>query len=140
MITKILKKEEGMITIMLALFATFFVTLFAVAMWELMTTDLEIITNHTRSMQSLYIADAGIEDAIYNLRQDKNWNTGFTDKTFPLGSGSTYTVAVVDAPYGNTLTSIGKIANFERKIVSYVLVSGLSTPYRVKIVSWREEQ
>lgn len=140
-----IKNQEG-VALLMAIFALFFITLLIVAFLDITTIDLQIVKNQTTSLKALYIADAGIEDAIYELRQVKEWDDGFTDKPFNDGS---YTVTVVvDQDIGEfyikILTSTGTVSSgtttAQRTIEAQTLVTG-RTPgdYKVRISSWKEE-
>lgn len=148
-----IKNQEG-VALLMAIFALFFITLLIVAFLDITTIDLQIIKNQTTSLKALYIADAGIEDAIYELRQDKGWGAaGFTDKEFPSGSGNSYTVTVstlqtIGTPpnefYIKTLTSTGTVSSgtttAQRRIEAQTLVTGRTAgAYKVRISSWKEE-
>ena len=57
-------------------------------------TDLEMSYNQLHEEQAFYIAEAGMERAVAQLKFDPNWRTGFLSQ--PLGEGF-YTVAVIDS-------------------------------------------
>lgn len=146
------KGQEG-VALLMAIFVLFFITLLVVAFLDITTIDLQIVKNQTTSLKALYIADAGIEDAIYELRQDKGWEEGFAEKPYSTGSGNIYTVIVdidlVSGTYPNefyikTLTSTGTVysgtTTAQRTIEAQTLVTGRTPgPYKVRISSWKEE-
>ncbi|MFH1362005.1 MAG: hypothetical protein ABIH69_05065 [bacterium] len=101
---------------------------------ELSLADLQIVRNHQYSTRALYIAEAGIEDAIYELAQNANWNAGFAAKAY---AGETYTVVVteIDAKI-NVLNSTSTVDGvFQRQIEVQVATSGSSPPV---IDYWKE--
>ncbi len=147
------KGQEG-VALLMAIFALFFITLLVVAFLDITTIDLQIVKNQTTSLKALYIADAGIEDAIYELRQVKSWDEGFAEKPYSTGSGNIYTVIVdIDLVSGTlpdnefyikTLTSTGTVysgtTTAQRTIKAQTLVTGrIPGPYKVRISSWKEE-
>lgn len=103
-----------------------------------LTSDLQILKNHLYSTKALYVADAGIEDAIAALRSDYTWDAGFTQKAFPAGSSSYYTVTVVNTHPTVVLTSTGVVAGFERKIEAKVVIAETSAPYPMRGLYWKE--
>lgn len=147
-----IKNQEG-VALLMAIFALFFITLLIVAFLDITTIDLQIIKNQTTSLKALYIADAGIEDAIYELRQYKGWDEGFAEKPYSTGSGNIYTVIVASDPpigtppnefYIKTLTSTGTVysgtTTAQRTVRAQTLVTGrFPGPYKVRISSWKEE-
>lgn len=60
------------------------------------TTQIRCVHNHIEGNAALYVAEAGVQDAIAELLADPSWRTGFANKPFPTDLGHTYTVAVTD--------------------------------------------
>lgn len=60
--------------------------------------------------QALYLAEAGIDDAIVQLRQDYNWTAGYKD--LPLGTAGVYSVSVSVLPSGRRRLSADGESNF----------------------------
>ena len=57
------------VVLILTIFVILFMSVFVVAYLDVATTETEIMQNHKLSTKALYIAEAGIDDAIYTLRQ-----------------------------------------------------------------------
>lgn len=137
------KNQKGVI-LLLAAFVVLFMSILIIGYLEVATTETEIMRNHRLSNKALHIAEAGIEDAIYTLRQTGNhhWTTGFTDKVFPAGSTSSYTVTVNDDDYPDiVITSTGTVSSsFRRQIEVGIAISGppTSAPYPIRINYWKE--
>jgi Tfp pilus assembly protein PilX len=82
--------------------SVFLVVVFLIALMAVLTTgilqmtteDILIMKNHVFAAEALATAEAGLNDAFYELRSDSSWRTGFTDKAFNDGS---YTVNVDDS-------------------------------------------
>lgn len=123
------------VALLLALFILILASLLVIAFLELTTTDLQITSNHLTRNQALYIADAGVE---YSLSRLKNSKSDFsTTIEFPLGSGNTYNVTY--SSISGTITSVASInAGPQLTLEVKVSVKGQTTPYNVKIISWRE--
>ena len=130
-------RKKG-VALLLALFTLSIASLLVVAFLELTTTDLQIVSNHNLRNQALYIADAGVEYAIYQLRNNKNWSgTGGTVE-LPSGSGNNYNVTCSNISGKITITSIGSLATGEQITLEVRASVTGSIPYKVKIIYWRE--
>jgi hypothetical protein len=124
--------------LLLTVFAIAFVAVLITAFLQVSTTDLQIVRNHQYSTRALYVAEAGIEDAIYELRQDNTWDSGFTDKAF---GGDAYTVAVSNNYPIVVIDSTSTVdGGFQRQIQVQVTISGppSPTPYPVAVNYWKE--
>lgn len=124
--------------LLVAVFLIAFSALLVGALLQALASDLQIVKNHLYSTKALYVADAGIEDAIAALRSDYTWDTGFNEKTFPAGSNSHYTVTVTNSHPTVVLTSRGVAAGFERKIEVKIAIAETSAPYPMRVLYWKE--
>lgn len=124
------------IALVLALFVLLFLSLLIVVSLDMSTTDQQIATNQIRDMQAIYIADAGIEEAVYQLRQDDEYEGTGGAVEFPSGSGNTYNVTIEE---GNIITSVGTVGIFTRTLEAEYLLSGSIAPFTVKIINWKEQ-
>lgn len=83
------------------------------------TDQIRCVHNHIDGLTALYVAEAGVHDAMNELLQDSSWRTGFTDKTFPADLGHSYTVTVTDGDGGTiVITSTGQTASGFTKTVT----------------------
>jgi Tfp pilus assembly protein PilX len=128
-----MKNEKG-IALILVLFTMLFISLLVVAFVDLATIDQQIVTNQIYDLRAGFIADAGVETAIYELRQDSGYSGTGGNAEFPSGSGNTYNVTVS----GSTITSTGTVSDFSRTIEVDFVLSGASAPYTVRINTWKE--
>jgi len=113
------KKQESGVALIISLFVLFLTSVLIVAFLESLTTDLQITKNHSSELEATYIAEAGVEDALYELKQDSSWNAGFTDKLFPEDSSSSYTVTIDDSSYPEiTITSTATLASGYQRTLS----------------------
>ena len=85
--------------------------------------------NQIYAAEALAIAEAGLNDAFYELRNDKDWAAGFTDKSF---AGGMYTVVVTGTYPTIGLKSTGTSAQGYVAIVELDATIGGSFPYRVR--------
>ena len=111
-----------------------FISLLVVAFVDLATIDQQIVTNQIYDLRTGFIADAGVETAVYELRQDSGYSGTGGNVEFPSGSGNTYNVTVS----GSTITSTGTVTDFSRTIEVDFAISGASAPYTVRINTWKE--
>lgn len=119
------------------LIVVFVVALLAAAvagMLQIDTEQIQLMQNHLYLTEAANIAEAGIEDAIRCLRQDKSWKEGFSAE--PFGDGS-YTVEVKQ----DTITSTGISAKgFATRIEADVSITGSHAPYTVAITAMRLDE
>jgi len=114
-------------------------SLLTVSSLEMLTLNIQIANNHIHDLQALYIADAGIEDAIDRLRDNPSWDAGLSDVEFPVSSGNTYTVTIGNSGYPSiVITSAGTVSNFQRSLEAQVEITGSSLPYLITITYWKE--
>ena len=98
-------------------------------MLQINTEEIQIMQNHIRAGEALAIAEAGLEDALAELRSDADWDSGFTNKSFVNGR---YTVAINDGQ----ITSVGTSSQGHvAKLDATVTLVGSSAPYVVQIDS-----
>jgi len=79
------------------------------------TEEIQLMQNHAGGAEALAIAEAGLNDALAQLRQDPGWRDGFTGKPFAAGS---YTVVVDGSTVTSTATtSRGFVAKMEAEVI-----------------------
>lgn len=85
-------------------------------------SHLRCVHNDIQTTTALYVAQAGVHDAIAELLLDGSWRTGFTDKPTPDGLGHSYTVTLADGDNDEiTITSTGRTAqSFTRTVTATV--------------------
>lgn len=86
--------------LLITVFVIAFLSALAMGMLQMNTEEIQIMQNQIFAAEAIATAEAGLNDALSELRADPNWNAGFTDKAFNSGS---YTVDV----NGTTITSTG---------------------------------
>ena len=103
-------------------------------MLQVNTEEVQLMQNYVNAAQALAIAEAGLNDALAQIRTNASWQTGFTGKSF---SGGTYTVTV----NGGTITSVGTSSQgFSAKVQAKVTVASSGPPYAIGIDSCRVNQ
>lgn len=99
-------------------------------MLQMNTEEIQLVANQINAAKAIATAEAGLNDALAEIRADSSWSAGFTDKAF---GGGSYTVAVS----GSTLTSTGTSAQgFVARVEADITV-GSSSPYVVRIDNLR---
>ena len=133
------KGPEGFVLVM-TLFAALILPVLIIAYINIQTTDLTLIKNRMQSTKAYYIAEAGIADAINEMRvsgplADTQWQMAF-----PTGSLDTYSVSV--SQDSTVITSIGHAvaSNFTRALEVTVAFPNDQTPFPnvVAIQRWKE--
>ena len=121
------KGNKG-IALLLALFSLLFISLLVVAFLDTVTIDQQIATNQIKDMQASFLADAGVEYAVYKLKASNSYDTDTLD------TGS-YKVGIpVGGTLPKTVTCTGTVGTFNRSLE--VVISG--TGSSVKIDNWKE--
>lgn len=92
-------------------------------------TSTKQVSSYDRSHEALYIAESGVENALFRLLRDP----AYAGENLPVGDGiATITVSGIDPV---TITSVGTVAGFERTIV----VTAGYTNYVLSVDSWEEQ-
>lgn len=95
------------------------------------TEEIQLMQNHVHSVEALAVAEAGLNDALAQLRMDAGWNRGFAGKPF---SGGSYTVAV----QGSTIASTATTARgFVARMEADVTIAPHGPPYSIGIKELR---
>jgi hypothetical protein len=93
--------------------------------------ELQLMQNHIGAVEALAIAEAGLNDALAQLRQDATWSRGFTGKPF---QGGAYSVVV----RASTIESTGITARgFLARVRAEVAVESGGPPYLLRITDLR---
>ena len=111
-------------------FIIVFISALAMGILQMNTEEIQIVRNQIFAAEAMAIAEAGLNDAFSELRDDSSWSAGFTDKAFNSGS---YTVDV----NGATITSTGTSSTgFIGRAQADVTIAGTS-PYVIRIDHFR---
>jgi len=151
------------VALLLAIFLISFVFILLTGLLQVTTSDLQIAYNIQYRTRALFLAEAGIQDAIYQLANDNTWVSGFNNKSFAndtysvvVNNNSDYTSPVTGQSICRivNLTATGKSDNkYIRSIVATMNVSvtaeppapgsdqltlGTPKPYNVMITDWKQ--
>ncbi len=132
------KREKGFVLVMTVVTTLILATLI-IAFLNTTAIDLNLVKNHMCSSKAYYIAEAGIADAINQIRlngplADTQWQ-----ETFPPNTSDTYNVSVSQNSTVIISTGLASASNFSRVLEVKVSVSGSSSPYTVSIKQWKEK-
>ncbi|MFH1776092.1 MAG: hypothetical protein ABH952_00795 [Candidatus Omnitrophota bacterium] len=129
-----LKNNQGAIYL-IAVFLILVSSILVIGFLEVAATDIEISRNHKSDVIATYIADAGIEDAIYDLLGGGGGDISRTEFPDTADNNTYYTVVQTDVSGSDyTLESTGEYGDFQRVIEAVIRVSGTSATVR----SWKE--
>jgi len=147
----VLQSESGAVLLLVMILMVVF-SLLTLAMFDLLKTSTQISGNHKRDLRTIYIADAGIEDAINELRKNPDLAvdadndviigpTSFADGTY------TTTIKYAGIPLSPTfysqkdIISTGTLLGLSRtiKVHAKIIQVGSATPskYAVATTSWK---
>ncbi len=110
---KIISNQKGFAALFIAILILAVIFGIAISLSVLTLGQQRISGNITKSTQSYYLAEAGIEDALLRLSKKMKWSSPYT---LNLGGG-TSTIEISNIIGGSrTITSTGNISNRIRKI------------------------
>jgi Tfp pilus assembly protein PilX len=100
-------------------------------MLQINTEEVQLMQNQVYAAEAMATAEAGLNDALAQIRSNSSWSSGFTDKSF---NGGSYTVVV----NGSTITSTGTSEkNYVARVEADITVSDEGPPYLIQIDSMR---
>ncbi len=127
------KRDQGSV-MLIAVFVIALLSSLVIGMLQLNTEEIQLMQNNIYASQAMAVAEAGLNDALSEIRADDEWDNGFTDKSF--GSHS-YTVAVSGSLPDLTIESTGKSSQgFVARVEADVTV-GTVAPYVLRIDALR---
>jgi hypothetical protein len=101
---------------------------------QLNTEEIQIVRNQICAAEALAVAEAGLNDAFAEIREDSGWADGFIDEPF---NGGEYDVTVTGTLPSLTIVSTGTSSqNFVARVAADITVGG-SYPYIIRIDSLR---
>ena len=133
-----INNNRGSILVM-TMFALALVSTLIVGYLMIITTDLTIASNDAWSRQAEFAAEAGIAESLYQLSQNDNWSTGYSNEV--LTTNQTFSVTVTNSKPLVTLVSTGSSNGFDKQIQVELSISGLnaSGDYRLNLNTWEEQ-
>lgn len=120
--------------LVLTVFVVALLAAVVMGMLQINTEEIQVMRNQIYAAEAMGIAEAGLNDAFYEIRTDISWNSGFTDKAFNDGS---YTVIVGGSAPNLTITSTGTSSQGFVSRVEAGITVGTSSPHLIRIDSLR---
>ena len=115
---------------LLTVFIIAFMSVLVVGMLENSTEEIQLMRNQINGAVAVSFAQAGLNDAFAELRNDADWSDGFTDKSYHAG---TYSVAVEgDAP-NLTITSTATTSGGFVAVMEADVTLSAASPYIIKV-------
>ena len=128
------KRRNNGSVLLITIFVIALLSALVMGMAQMNTEEIQLMRNQIFAAYALATAEAGLNDAFYEIRADPNWTTGFTDKAF---NGGSYTVTVTGSLPNRTITSTGTSSEgFVAKVEADVTIS-TSSPYIIRIDNLR---
>lgn len=122
------RDSEGSILV-LTMFVMMTVAILSISFWEITRMTTRTFFLREKNIQAFYAARAGIEDAIYEIREGNDWQIGQVSPQWEAFSGDTF----MKSTSGST-----PITHFSYPATIFVTVSGDPDVGTVNIVSTGE--
>jgi hypothetical protein len=138
MICKI--KNKGSVFIV-AIFVIAMLSTVVIGMLKINSGEIQLVYNQIFATQALAVADAGLNAALAEIRDDPLWNTGFVDEPVdpsPHFAGGQYTVDVNDSNIKVT-ASVNSWHSYAATVEVDITV-GADDPHIIRIDSYRTNE
>jgi Tfp pilus assembly protein PilX len=129
-----IKEKNNGSVMLIAIFTIALLSAIVIGMLEMNTEELQLMRNQIFAAHAITVAEAGLNDALAEIRSDNTWTTGFTDKSF---NGGLYTVTVAGSLPNRTVTSNSTSSEGFAARVEADLTVGDSSPYVIRIDNLR---
>ena len=126
-------RKKGSV-ILIAVFAIALLSTLVVGIIQMNIEEIQLMQNHVNAAQSTAVAEAGLNEAFAELRQDSSWTTGFAGKGF---AGGSYTVTVAGALPNLALQATGTSAMGYVSRVDADITVGTDSPYIIRVDNMR---
>ena len=121
--------------LLLAVFAIALLAAVIMGMLQMNTEEIQLMQNQVWAAQAFAVAEAGLNDALAQIRTDREWDDGFDGKLFEGGS---YTVSVTGSLPDPTIESTGTSSQgFVARVEADVTVDSTGPPYVIRIDNLR---
>ena len=122
-------KNNGSVFLMV-IFAIALLTVLVTGILQMNTEEIQIMRNQIYAAEALAIAEAGLNDAFAEIREDDQWDTGFDDKLFADGL---YDVDVDGDLPNLTIVSEGTSSQGFVARIAADITAGSTAPYAIRI-------
>ena len=129
------QSEKNGTVLLMTIFVISLMSAVVIGMLQMITEEIQVMRNQICSTIAIEIAEAGLNDALSELRDDSSWDSGFTDKTFEDGS---YTATISGSLPNLTIESTGTSAQgFVAIVEAEITVGSSGPPYVIRIDTLR---
>lgn len=119
---------------LMAVFVIAMLSALVIGMLHLNTEEVQLMQNHVCAAAAQAIAEAGLNDALAQIRAADTWTAGFDNKAFGAGK---YTVKVSGTLPELSLQSTGTSAQgFVARVEADITV-GTTSPHAIRVDSLR---
>jgi Tfp pilus assembly protein PilX len=123
-------RNSGSVLLM-TVFVVALLSALVMGMLQMNTEEIQLMQNNIYAAEATATAEAGLNDALAQIRTNAAWSAGFINKSF---NGGSYTVVVS----GSTITSTGTSAKeFVSRLETDITVTSAGPPYVIRIDSLR---
>jgi len=123
------QKHSGSV-MLITIFVIALLSALVCGMLQMNTEEIQLMQNQVYTAVARTVAEAGLNDAYYELRSDSSWADGFSGKSF---NGGSYTVAVAGSLPTLTITSTGTSSQgFVSRVVADITI-GSSSPHIIRV-------
>ncbi len=127
-------KNKKASVMLMVVFIIAMLSMFVSGMLQISTEEMMLANNQLNAQKAVTIAQAGLNDAFAELRNDSSWNMGFTEK--PLADGK-YTVIIQGSQPNLTVTSTASTdAGFVAETAARITISS-QNPHIITIDNYR---
>jgi len=121
------RQEQSGSALLLVVFITALLAAVVLGNLQLNTEEIQLMQNHIHGAEAVAGAEAGLNDALAQLRLDAGWTSGFAGKSF---NGGSYTVTRDDA----TITSVATTSDgFTARVEADVTIVPDGPPHVIRI-------
>jgi len=127
---EIKRRNKGTV-FLVTIFLILMLSALVIGMLEIDTEEIQIMRNQIFAVEATATAEAGLNDAFYQIRYDPNWSAGFSNKAFNSG---TYTVTVEGANPDPNIVSTGTSSHSYQARVKAEITIGTTSPHITHII------
>jgi hypothetical protein len=126
-----MKNQKSGSALLLVVFAVALLATLVAGILQITTEETQLMQNQVYAAEAFEIAEAGLNDAMAQIRSDRLWNTGFSAKPF---AGGSYTVDVnnADIPVVTITASGTNAKGYVARITAQATV-GAESPCPIRI-------
>ncbi len=121
------KRNNGS-ALLIVVFLASLMSVLVIGILQLNTEELQIMRNQMNAAEAQATAEAGLNDALSEIRADNTWDAGFAGTAF---NGGSYTV---DVDEGETIESTGTSSQgFVARIEAEITVGASGPPHIIRV-------